>query len=116
MHLSVFLSLCLFVVPSGPFPVSSVCSEWNDLCAAATFRPSWAHAGKNKMYSHDLTPPKPVTTGSNHRFITTPKREGRGGRGEERREGRGGRGEGEGGLTMREEREETEKLAHSKKR
>lgn len=76
------LSVCVFVVLSGfpfaPFSISNVCGEWNDLSAAATFRPGWAHTVKNKMCSHDLIP-KPVTTGSNHRFITTPKRE----RGEE---------------------------------
>lgn len=74
----VFFYLCLFVVltsiPPAPFSISSMCTEWNDLSATVTFRPGWAHRVKNKMYSHELTP-KPVPTGSNHRFITTAERE-----------------------------------------
>lgn len=73
--LSFFVSLFVCCsIPPAPFSISSVCGEWNDLSAAATFRPGRAHAVKNKTYSHELTP-KPVTTGSNHRFITTAKRE-----------------------------------------
>lgn len=62
--------VCRSVVPQ----LHLTFGELNDLSAAATFRPDWVHAGKNKTCSHDLIL-KPVTAGSNHRFITTPKRE-----------------------------------------
>lgn len=45
---------------------------------AAVFQRAWTQAVKNKTSFHELIP-KPVATGSNHRFIT----KGRGGQREE---------------------------------
>lgn len=76
------------------FPLGSMYLLGDEMTSAAIpFYPKWAFAVKNKKRSHELIP-KPVATGSDHRFITTPKTEWRarerGGR--DRRERRRTRG------------------------